>query len=335
MRLITSKMLKEKAKKYFIDEDAVGHRDIVEGKEPLKKEPLSEEGKKALKHPNKLGAGAKKRKKIKDPQEKVHVVLKEHKKGTLHAGSGKLVPKGEAGKDQAIAIAMHEAGLNKVKELKKNWELIKAKIIDHNNNFQNVAKQPLKDPEISENDVDPKELEMGIQDEMEHTDDEDVAKKITLHHLQKDPKYYSKLKQGIVPNEGESEGEQNPEQENSSISPETPKETPAENNSTDTTSQDNKEETYHEDEDLNSIAKELIASGIPREQIDEILNPVQAGTATPTTTETKQPEKTIDEELDEIGKQVKLKELKLKSRQLDSELAGNGEQPAKQTNPKL
>ncbi len=59
--------------------------------------------KQALKHPNKLGAGAKKRAKLKK-KDKVPVVMEEFKRGTLHSGSGDIVtdPK------QAIAIALSE-----------------------------------------------------------------------------------------------------------------------------------------------------------------------------------------------------------------------------------
>lgn len=39
-----------------------------------------------------------------------------------------------------------------------------------------------------------KELENGVKVEMEHTDDEKVAKEIALDHLLEDPKYYQKLK---------------------------------------------------------------------------------------------------------------------------------------------
>jgi hypothetical protein len=41
--------------------------------------------------------------------------------------------------------------------------------------------------------VDPTELEMGVDVEMEHTDSKLVAKIIALQHLGEDPKYYSKL----------------------------------------------------------------------------------------------------------------------------------------------
>jgi hypothetical protein len=62
----------------------------------------------ALRHPNKLGAGAMKRKSL-HGQEKVGVVMKEFKRGTLHSGSGDIVKN----RKQAIAIAMSEAGLSR------------------------------------------------------------------------------------------------------------------------------------------------------------------------------------------------------------------------------
>jgi len=47
--------------------------------------------------------------------------------------------------------------------------------------------------------VDPKELAAGIDVEMEHTFDKEVAKKIALDHLGEDPEYYLKLKKaGLI-----------------------------------------------------------------------------------------------------------------------------------------
>lgn len=60
--------------------------------------------KKAMEHPNTLGAGAAKRKKL-DPKEKVTAVMKEFKRGTLHSGSGEIVHN----KEQAVAIVLSEA----------------------------------------------------------------------------------------------------------------------------------------------------------------------------------------------------------------------------------
>lgn len=67
---------------------------------------------KAMDHPNVLGAGAEKRREsgLKG-QEKVHVVMKEFKRGTLHSGSGGIVKNPR----QAQAIALSEAGLSKKK----------------------------------------------------------------------------------------------------------------------------------------------------------------------------------------------------------------------------
>lgn len=69
--------------------------------------------KEALKHSNKLGAGAAKRKKLKG-KEKVAAVMSEYKRGTLHSGSGDIVKD----RAQAQAIALSEAGLSRGKNKK-------------------------------------------------------------------------------------------------------------------------------------------------------------------------------------------------------------------------
>ena len=46
---------------------------------------------------------------------------------------------------------------------------------------------------ITEKNVNPKQLEMGIKVEYEHTPDEDVSKKIALDHLAEMDDYYTKL----------------------------------------------------------------------------------------------------------------------------------------------
>ena len=48
-------------------------------------------------------------------------------------------------------------------------------------------------PVAKESEVDPKELEMGIKAELEHTSDREVAKRIALAHLREMPNYYTKL----------------------------------------------------------------------------------------------------------------------------------------------
>ena len=47
--------------------------------------------------------------------------------------------------------------------------------------------------DLEEEDVDHDELMKGIDVEMEHTDDEDIAEEIALDHLSEDPDYYTKL----------------------------------------------------------------------------------------------------------------------------------------------
>lgn len=64
----------------------------------------------AMRHPDKLGAGAKMRKKL-HGEEKVGVVMSEFKRGTLRSGSGQHV----GNRKQAISIAMSEAGMSNAK----------------------------------------------------------------------------------------------------------------------------------------------------------------------------------------------------------------------------
>lgn len=46
---------------------------------------------------------------------------------------------------------------------------------------------------VKEYDVDQDELKKGINIEMEHTDDESIAKEIALDHLSEIPDYYTRL----------------------------------------------------------------------------------------------------------------------------------------------
>lgn len=60
---------------------------------------------KAMRHPDKLGAGAKKRKSL-PAKDKIKTVMKEFERGTLNSGSGHKV----TDKKQALAIGYSEAG---------------------------------------------------------------------------------------------------------------------------------------------------------------------------------------------------------------------------------
>lgn len=71
----------------------------------MKKKTVKPAIKKAMKHKDVLGAGAKKRKALKNPKDKVEVVMKEFKRGTLNSGSGAKVTNPK----QAIAIGLSEA----------------------------------------------------------------------------------------------------------------------------------------------------------------------------------------------------------------------------------
>ena len=50
--------------------------------------------------------------------------------------------------------------------------------------------KPVKDLDYNEN-----ELKLGIETELEHTDNEQIATIIAKQHLAEDPKYYSKLRE--------------------------------------------------------------------------------------------------------------------------------------------
>ena len=50
------------------------------------------------------------------------------------------------------------------------------------------------DKGITEDDVDPEELSMGVHVEMEHTSHKDISKKIALDHLSEIPDYYTRLR---------------------------------------------------------------------------------------------------------------------------------------------
>lgn len=66
---------------------------------------------------------------------------------------------------------------------------VKVSLVKHKDQMPGGKGDKLK-PE----DVDPEQLRMGIEVEMEHTKDRALAQEIALDHLAEDPKYYTKLK---------------------------------------------------------------------------------------------------------------------------------------------
>ena len=77
---------------------------------PLMKEKNQHHSKAAMKHPDKLGEGTKKRAHL-DKKTKAATVMEEFKHGTLRSGSGAHVKS----RPQAIAIMMSETGQSKKK----------------------------------------------------------------------------------------------------------------------------------------------------------------------------------------------------------------------------
>ena len=59
-------------------------------------------------------------------------------------------------------------------------------------NLKNLIKADVGEQPVSD-DINPTELAIGVQTEMEHTNDLKIAKEIALDHLSHDPEYYSKL----------------------------------------------------------------------------------------------------------------------------------------------
>jgi len=86
-------------------------------------------------------------------------------------------------------------------ELEEQDEMIQD-IFSENDNWLKKARRS-EEKGVTEEDVDPKELEMGIEIEREHTDNDDAAKLIALDHLAELPDYYTRLKK--MEEEGEKE----------------------------------------------------------------------------------------------------------------------------------
>lgn len=75
------------------------------------------------------------------------------------------------------------------------------KILSENNEIKNIDFQKefidagvAAKKGVTEDDVDTKELEIGIEVEMEHTLNSNIARKIALDHLAELPDYYTRLR---------------------------------------------------------------------------------------------------------------------------------------------
>lgn len=55
--------------------------------------------------------------------------------------------------------------------------------------------------DVPDSAFDPKQLAVGIDVEMEHTDSRAIAREIAADHLSEDPRYYYKLCQRVEPDE--------------------------------------------------------------------------------------------------------------------------------------
>lgn len=131
--------------------------------------------KETYEHPDKLGEGAKKRKKLKSPQDKFEAVMGEFARGTLRSGSGEVV----TDRKQALAIAYSESGLSKAIKGGKADNLTPADL---------AKKYNLSIDEMRSR------LEAGIKVEMEHTNKRSIAREIAMDHLSESAEYYIELK---------------------------------------------------------------------------------------------------------------------------------------------
>lgn len=85
--------------------DKLEGKSLIEDDEKDMKSSKEDRIKEAMRHPDKTGAGAKKRKKL-SPDEKFEAVMREFARGTLHSGSGAKV----TSRKQALSIAYSESG---------------------------------------------------------------------------------------------------------------------------------------------------------------------------------------------------------------------------------
>ena len=89
-----------------------------------------------------------------------------------------------------------EAMIKKMEQEKEGEEAIMSQFdpMEEELNEGRKKKKKESEDELHPNQINPHELRMGIQVELEHTDELDVAKKIALDHLAENPFYYTQLK---------------------------------------------------------------------------------------------------------------------------------------------
>lgn len=75
---------------------------------------------------------------------------------------------------------------------KNDWDVSYHEFYEHLLKEENYLKGGVGDATATA-DVNPAQLAIGVQVEMEHTNDERIATEIALDHLKEDPMYYSKL----------------------------------------------------------------------------------------------------------------------------------------------
>lgn len=94
-------------------------------------------------------------------------------------------------------LVFHHAGDNQFHTVKTKNLLVR----DETGDYVPATVAPKK-PKMVKSEYDPKELELGIQVEMEHTRDKKKAQEIAEEHLAETPDYYSKMKEcGLVKGE--------------------------------------------------------------------------------------------------------------------------------------
>lgn len=81
---------------------------------------LNKSQKEAMKHPNVLGAGAAKRRKL-PPRQRGSVIAAEYERGTLHSGSGKIV-KNPAQMRAIVFSETHPQGKSHPHSIKRKYK---------------------------------------------------------------------------------------------------------------------------------------------------------------------------------------------------------------------